>query len=141
MNKFMIIFKKFFLILIMDYYFLIYYNRKINNLNLDYNKKQNYIQKFLSLKSKPTNLNDFLIIKEKNNIIGKISKTLNKKIKSIKNIVFNFNCNFGNCLIFLNKCIFYCEILGCQKIILKEKYFWFIKKDTNIWSKSTKSTN
>ena len=33
-----------------------------------------------------------------------------------------------NYLIILNKVIFYCEIIGCKKILLNKKIYWFIRK-------------
>ena len=41
----------------------------------------------------------------------------------------DFKCNFGNQLILLNKVIFFCEILGCERIILNKQYYWFIKNN------------
>ena len=44
---------------------------------------------------------------------------------------------FGNLLCSLNKLIFYCEIIGCKKILLDKKIFWFIKNKIQIKNKIT----
>ena len=35
-------------------------------------------------------------------------------------------------IVFLNKILFYCEVIGCEYIILNEDKFWFINKTNNI---------
>ena len=40
--------------------------------------------------------------------------------------------NFGNLLCTLNKILFYCEIIGCKKILLDKEIFWFIKNKIKI---------
>jgi hypothetical protein len=37
------------------------------------------------------------------------------------------NYNFGNQLKLINNAIFFCEILGCKRLILDKKSNWFIK--------------
>ena len=44
----------------------------------------------------------------------------------------NTFCNFGNCIVILNKLIFYCEIIGCKNIILNKDTYWFIKNNVTI---------
>ena len=44
---------------------------------------------------------------------------------------------FGNALSNLNKLIFYCEIIGCKRIILDNKIYWFIKRKIIINKKIT----
>ena len=56
-----------------------------------------------------------------------ISKIVDKKIYSVKSIFVGLTPNFGNNFIHLNKVIFYCEILGCKRIILHPNYYWYIK--------------
>ena len=89
--------------------------------------ENNYTKLFLNLKPKPLNLNHSLIIKEKKDILKSISSHMKKNISFIDNIFFDISCQFGNCLVFLNKFIFYCEIIGCKSIILNKDIFWFIK--------------
>jgi hypothetical protein len=114
----------------------IYINKRMlllnyNNKNYFLYEKNIYFNKFFSLKNMPLNINDSLIYEEKNNIL-KLFLKKNSHLNSIDSILFLKACRFGNCLILLNKLIFYCEIIGCKNIILLEKYFWFIKNTINI---------
>jgi hypothetical protein len=72
-------------------------------------------------------------IEMKNEIKANILKTLNKdkdpELNDISNELLIFGCDLGECLIFLNKYIFYCEIIGCKSIILDKEIFSFIDKD------------
>jgi len=77
---------------------------------------------------KPKNINNQLLLNEKKELLKFISNNTGKNITSVKSIYIKNNFNFGNQLILLNKAIFYCEILGCKKIVLDKKYFWYIKK-------------
>ena len=70
----------------------------------------------------------------KNNLKKKLlsfaSKLKKKKVNEIDIIYLSRNGNFGNSLITINNCIFYCEILGCHRIILnarQTKRRWLIK--------------
>ena len=85
------------------------------------------INKYITLKNRSLNLNDSLNINEKISILSLISKSVRKNLTSIDTIFLSTNCNFGNCLVVLNKIIFYCELIGCKTIILDEQFFWFIK--------------
>ena len=78
------------------------------------------------LKGKPLD-NNLLLIKEKRKLLKLISKCLNKNIKSVSSIFMAQNYNFGNQLKLINNAIFYCEILGCKRLILDKKSNWFIK--------------
>ena len=73
------------------------------------------------------NKNDHMILKEKLKLLEFISKIVDKKIYSVKSIFVGLTPNLGNNFIHLNKIIFYCEILGCKRIILNPKYYWYIK--------------
>ena len=59
-----------------------------------------------------------------------ISKLKNQTIKKIDIFYLSYCLNFGNNLIAINNAIFYCEIVGCHKIILNkyQKRKWFIIK-------------
>ena len=85
-----------------------------------------YINKYITLKNKPMYLNDSLIFKEKIDILKLFSECAGRNITSVDTIFFSPNCNFGNCIVVLNKILFYCEIIGCKTIILDENIFWFI---------------
>ena len=56
-----------------------------------------------------------------------ISQSLGQKIYSVKSIFLSHNVFFGNQIQILNNIIFICEILGCKRIILDKRYFWYIK--------------
>ena len=81
----------------------------------------------LNLKNKPTNLHDSLIIKEKKELLYKISKFIKKKIISLKYIYLKGKLRFGNFLVTLNNAIFFCEILGCKKILIENYNDLYIK--------------
>lgn len=100
------------------------YDKKIDRMLF---KQKHFYQKYRVLTKKPFNKNDSLLIKEKIDILKMISLKIKKNISSINNIYFNNRCRFGNCLIGLNKIIFYCEIINCKTIILDKKIYWFIK--------------
>jgi hypothetical protein len=95
-------------------------------------KEDYYINKYLALKDKPLHLNDPLIIKEKINILNLFSKDIGKNITFVDNLFFSPDCKFGNCLVILNKLLFYCEIIPCRTIILDKDIFWFIKNPIKI---------
>ena len=50
----------------------------------------------------------------------------NKTINTIETFFIFYNIPFGNNIITLNNALFYCEVIGCNKIILK-KYNIFQK--------------
>jgi len=54
----------------------------------------------------------------KNQFFEFFSKIKKKPINKIETIFVSHICNFGNCIIMLNNIIFYCEVIGCHKIIL-----------------------
>ena len=121
----------FFAKLILFFYILIYNKFFICKLNILTNEKyfneenNEYFKNFTNLKS--LNINGNLISIEKKKILQLISKVLKKNIFFVNKIYFKANCRFGNCLILLNKYIHFCEIVGCNTIILDEKNFWFLK--------------
>ena len=107
-------------------------NSFLSNKIIKFNEIQFYLNEISLLDKKPLNMNDSLILKEKNNILEIFSNNSHKKVSSINTIFFNVTCRFGNCLLFLNKFLFYCEIIGCKSIILNRKTFWFIKNNITI---------
>ena len=68
-----------------------------------------------------------IILLEKEYLLNHITKCNIRKVTQTNLIFLDLNLRFGNQLILLNKVIFYCEILGCKKIILNKKFYWFIK--------------
>ena len=107
-----------------SYFKSLFYDKKRNRMLF---KQKHFYQKYRILTKKPFNKNDSLFIKEKRDILKMISLKIKKNVYSIKNIYFNNKCRFGNCLIGLNKILFYCEIINFKKIILDKKIYWFIK--------------
>ena len=92
-------------------------------------KEINDYEKFKTLKEKPKNMNDPLIKEEKNSILKKYSDNIGTVLNNGLSIYLDMKFNFGNQLLVLNKLIFYCEIIGCKKII--------IQKNNNIYIKNT----
>ena len=98
-----------------------------------------FINKYLKLKNVPSyiNENNSLINEERINFLNFLSKETHKNITLLDTLFYTPRRRFGNALCNLNKIIFYCEIVGCKKIILDKKIFWFIKnkiilKENNI---------
>ena len=60
-------------------------------------------------------------------LLNRFSSLFKKTYTKINVIIFNKVGNFGNILLALNNFIFFCEILGCNKIYVP-KHYWFIKK-------------
>ena len=83
----------------------------------------------MKLKDKPKNLSDPLIKKEREDILKRFSENIGYKVKPGLIIYLDMKFNFGNQLLVLNKLIFYCEIIGCKKIILE--------KNNNIYINNT----
>ena len=123
---------------ILVFLLLFYYNYK--NVYLKITKTEDkffinenkYYLKFLTLNSKPSNLNDSLYLKERNDILSMISKINRKNITNISTIYFYYKGRFGNCIASLNKLIYLCEIIGCKNIILDKKIFWFIQNNLTL---------
>ena len=101
---------------------------KIKNIRL--NELNYYLNKFEILVKKPTNETNNLILEEKKSIIKLLTKK--HKLTHVKTVFLNQKCNFGNCMVFLNKLIFYCEIIGCKYIVLNKHIYWFIKNNITI---------
>ena len=107
-------------------------NNKINNnpisniienefnitINPYYESEKNNFQYFLTLKEAPKNIDDPLILKEKNDIFSTICQKTGKNITSIDTIYYDEFNRFGNQLIAFNKMIFYSWVLGIKKIII-----------------------
>ena len=88
----------------------------------------NYYSKLETLDSKIS-----LLPKFKKNIYKMfMKKNINNKTKNVNSIYVDVDFRFGNLISFLNKLLYYCEIIKCKFIILNEKKFWFIDKTINI---------
>ena len=81
---------------------------------------------FFYLKEK-TNSKSTLYMKEKNELLAFISKSIGRNITYVNTIFLSQKLMFGNQIILINLAIFFCEILGCKKIILDKHWNWFIK--------------
>ena len=100
------------------------------------NSEKHCIIQYFALEDYPDNPNDPLIEKTKNTILHDMSKILRKNLTNIDTIFLIQNKAFGNTLATLNNIVFYCEILGCKKILLYHRYKWYIKnKIINNYSK------
>ena len=84
-------------------------------------------KQFLNTKIMPKDKNSPLIKKEKKDILKKFSENMMENIVPNMTIYLDMRFNFGNQLLILNKLIFYCEIIGCKKIILERMNNLYIK--------------
>ena len=91
---------------------------------------------FLILKKFPKNRNDPLIIKEKLDILEKVSQKTRKNITSLNIVYYDEFNRYGNQLIAFNKLIFYSEILGIKKIIIDNDNLIYIRN--NIYDEKSK---
>ena len=87
------------------------YLNKVSNSYLFYKQKERErIDEYL-------NLTDYFGSKQselKKKLLSFISKIRKRTITKINAIFLSRNDNFGNNLVTINNCIFYCEILGCR---------------------------
>ena len=91
-----------------------------------YNNKK-YINNIM--KSTKTNVSLKLYdLKFKKELLVVVSKSIHQNITSVKSIFLSHDVFFGNQIQILNDYIFICEILGCKRIILDKRFFWYIKK-------------
>ena len=95
-------------------------------------EKKYYLYKYLILKDRPIYINDSLIDEEKINFLEYLSNETGQKLKKVDIIFYTVKRRFGNALSNLNKLIFYCEIIGCKKIILDKNIYWFLKRKIKI---------
>jgi hypothetical protein len=107
-------------------YFVLTKNK--NNIKID--ELNYYLNNFDLLIKKPSTITDNILLEEKKNIINLLSN--NRNLTVLNTIFLNKACNFGNCIAFLNKIIFYCEIIKCKNIILNKDFYWFIKNNITI---------
>ena len=105
---------------------------------LFYNSQYSLFIKYLTYEMKPlrsinknnitSSPNKTLIELEKKELLQFLSRSISRNISRIKSIFLRQNSHFGNLLITISKVIFYCQLLGCKKIIIENnKNTWFIK--------------
>ena len=81
-------------------------------------EERNKISKYFNLSDYS---NDSIIQSElKYKFLGEISKFKNQKITQLETFYLSHNINFGNGLILINNAIFFCEVVGCNLIILNK---------------------
>ena len=85
------------------------------------------VNKFFRLVDKPLNPAHPLIIKEKRKLLYFLSNNSNHKINDVNIFFYGSNNRFGNQIIIISKIIFFCELLGCKRIILDKNVNWFIR--------------
>ena len=73
------------------------------------------LERYNKLSDVPKNRSDPLIMKERNTLLSNYYRDINKRDMII---FFDMGFPFGNQIAAFNKMIFYCEILGCKKIII-----------------------
>ena len=81
------------------------------------------LERYNKLSDVPKNRSDPLIMKERNTLLSNYYRDINKRDMII---FFDMGFPFGNQIAAFNKMIFYCEILGCKKIIILEDNKMFI---------------
>jgi len=95
------------------------------------NEVQSYINYYSKLE--PLDSKISLLPKFKKKIYKMfMKKNINNKTRNVNSIYVDVDFRFGNLIAFLNKLLYYCEIIKCKFIILNEKKFWFINKTINI---------
>ena len=92
---------------------------------IEIKKKQDLkdLERYNKLSDVPKNRSDPLIMKERNTLLSNYYRDINKRDMII---FFDMGFPFGNQIAAFNKMIFYCEILGCKKIIIFEDNKMFI---------------
>ena len=122
-----------FIIIFIFYYFysnFFAYLLPTNNF-LSNNDLQSYINYYSAFE--PLNSKISLLPKFKKLIHKMIlKKNVNKNIRNVNSIYVDVDFRFGNLMAFLNKLLYYCEIVKCKFVILNEKKFWFINRKVNI---------
>ena len=71
----------------------------------------------------------------KNKLMEMFSKKKGKSINKIDIFFLGHTINLGNNLIKLNNIIFYCEVIGCNKVLLKDHVLnrqWLLKNPVYI---------
>jgi hypothetical protein len=117
--------------LILYFFFDQFFLEKHLNIRREIKDVGNHLNKyktFFFLRNKPVYEKSLLIEKEKKELLKIISKILGRKIEFIHTIFISSKLNFGNQILLINTILFFCEIIGCRKIILDKNHNWFIKR-------------
>lgn len=107
--------------LILYFFFDEFFLEKHLNIRREIKDVGNHLNKyktFFFLRNKPVYEKSLLIEKEKKELLEIISKILGRKIEFIHTIFISSKLNFGNQILLINTILFFCEIIGCRKIIL-----------------------
>jgi hypothetical protein len=93
-------------------------------------------RRFLNLYYLPEYSNDPIFQENiKMKFLNMISNKKHKTINKIETFFISYGSPFGNSIIILNNALFYCEIIGCHKIILKNHHMkrkWLLKNPVHI---------
>jgi len=95
---------------------------------VDKEKERNRFNMFYNLEYYSDNL--LIQSKLKDELLKEISKLKNQTVTKLETFYLSTNKNFGNGLIIFNNAIFFCEVVGCHRIILNENNIarkWLIK--------------
>ena len=111
-----------------------YLSKISDNIIYDKQKEQYYLNEYMnfSIYSNETSIKSYLRMK----LLDYMSKLKKKNITKIDTFYLSSLYNFGNNLIAINNCIFYCEILGCHNIILDKSQKNFFINETIILKES-----
>ena len=102
------------------------------NITLIENAENFYKELFFNLIDKSLNTNESLIKEEKEKLLNFLSEKNKKQIVPKNTIFCECKYKFDNLLIYLNKILFYSDIIGYNHVILDKKNFWFIRNTTYI---------
>ena len=102
------------------------------NITLIENAENSYKELFFNLIDKSLNTNESLIKEEKEKLLNFLSEKNKKQIVPKNTIFCECKYKFDNLLIYLNKILFYSDIIGYNHVILDKKNFWFIRNTTYI---------
>ena len=105
--------------------------------------EKNRLNKYFNLATYSEN--ETIILELRKKMFELISKKKNKIITHLDIFFISYNLNFGNNLVAINNAIFYCEIVGCHKIIISKLFHPKVFKrklliDKPIYDKKTNIT-
>ena len=110
-----------------------YLSRVSNRHNFDRNEERHYFYKYFYLPEYTDDPKIQSLIRKK--FYEKIYKIKKKNISKIDTLLITKNNPFGNNIPCINNAIFYCEILGCNQVILQRHHEgrrWLITKPVYI---------
>ena len=86
-------------------------------------EEKNFLTHYLKLKDLPTEPK--LQYEIKKQLLEQFSKEYKKNLTHIDTVFLTNKWYFGNSFVSMNNILFYCEILGCKKILLNANYIMF----------------